>query len=145
MKLFEFDIHIGDWRVLVQSHDIQNGAVRSRHITDGAVTTDKIGDGEVKSRNIGDGAVTTEKIADDAVTNEKLADGAVDSRNIAQGAVTTEKLADGAIDESKIILSDVVVDMDDEDGDILIHFINNGYVSDASMDEAGDIDLDIEQ
>ncbi len=53
MKLFEFDIHIGDWRVLAQSRDIQNGAVQSRHITDNAVTTDRFGYGEVKSRNIG--------------------------------------------------------------------------------------------
>lgn len=112
MKLFEFDIHIGDWRVLVQSRDIQNGAVQSRHITDGAVTTEKIGDGEVKSRNIapeaittdkiGDGAVTTPKIHDSAVTTEKIEDEAVTTPKIHDSAVTTPKIPDGAIITKKI-------------------------------------------
>lgn len=92
MKLFEFDIHIGDWRVLVQSRDIQNGAIQSRHITDGAVTTEKIGDGEVKSRNI----------APEAVTNDKIGDREVKTHNIGKGAVTTDKLADESITGDEI-------------------------------------------
>lgn len=92
MRLFEFDAHIGDWRVLVQSRDIQNGAVKSRHIADGAVISDKIGDGEVKSRNIASDAVTTDKIGDREVKN----------KNIAQGAVTNEKIADEAITGDEI-------------------------------------------
>ena len=121
-KLFEFDEHIGDWRVLVQSRDIQNGAIQSRHIAAGAVTTEKIGDGEVKTRNIdtgavttdkiGDGeiktrnidagAVTTEKIADDAVTTEKIADEGVTERKIADGSVTAGKIKDGALTLDKL-------------------------------------------
>lgn len=92
MKLFEFDIHIGDWRVLVQSRDIQNGAVQSRHITDNAVTSEKIGDGEVKSRNI----------APEAVTNDKIGDREVKTHNIGKGAVTTDKLADESITGDEI-------------------------------------------
>lgn len=92
MKLFEFDVHIGDWRVLVQSSDIQNGAVQSRHITDNAVTTEKIGDGEVKSRNI----------APEAVTNDKIGDREVKTHNIGKGAVTTDKLADESITGDEI-------------------------------------------
>ena len=30
LKLFEFDEHIGDWRVLVQTKDIRNGAITTR-------------------------------------------------------------------------------------------------------------------
>lgn len=92
MKLFDFDIHIGDWRVLVQSNDIQNGAVQSRHITDDAVTTDKIGDGEVKSGNI----------APEAVTTDKIGDREVKGMNIATGAVTNDKLADECITGDEI-------------------------------------------
>lgn len=92
MKLFEFDIHIGDWRVLIQDRDIQNGAVKSRHIADGAVTTIKIGDGEVKSRHI----------ATEAVTTDKIGDREVKARNIAKEAVTTEKLANEAITGDEI-------------------------------------------
>lgn len=132
MKLFEFDAHIGDWRVLVQSRDIKNGVIQSRHIADGAVTADKIGDGEVKSRNIAPEAVTTDKIgngevktrniAPGAVTNEKLvdecitgdeiegstvkngkiADNAVQTRNIKDRNVTTEKLAEQSVTDSKL-------------------------------------------
>lgn len=87
MKLFEFDIHIGDWRVLVQSRDIQNGAVQSRHITNNAVITDKIGDGEVKSVNI----------APEAVITSKIGDREVKSRNIGKGAVTNDKIGENEV------------------------------------------------
>lgn len=111
-KLFEFDEHIGDWRVLIQSRDIQNGAIQSRHIASGAVIRDKIGDNAVqsrhisgsavqsrhiddnavKSRHIGDGEVTGDRIEDDAVIPGKIADDAVATRNIKDYAVTPEKL-----------------------------------------------------
>lgn len=41
-KLFDFDEHIGDWRVLVQSRDIRNGAIQGKHIAPGAITPDKV-------------------------------------------------------------------------------------------------------
>lgn len=106
-KLFEFDQHIGDWRVLVQSRDIKNGAILSRHIANGAVTGDKIGDREVKSRNIDDDAVTTDKIGDGeiksrhiapgAVTNDKLEDECITGDEIEGGTVKNGKLADNAV------------------------------------------------
>ena len=92
MKLFEFDIHIGDWRVLIQDRDIQNGAIQSRHISSGAVTTDKIGDGEVKAQHI----------APEAVTTDKIGDKEVQARHIAPEAVTNEKIADNAITGDEI-------------------------------------------
>ena len=87
MKLFEFDIHIGDWRVLVQSRDIQNGAVQSRHITDGAVITSKIGNGEVKSRNIANEAVTTPKIGDGEIKGRHISKNAIESRHIKEKSI----------------------------------------------------------
>lgn len=51
-KLFEFVEHIGKLRVLIQTRDINNGAV----------TTDKLGDLAVTTAKIADGAVTPEKL-----------------------------------------------------------------------------------
>ena len=87
LKLFDFVEHIGDWRVLVQTRDIQNGAIKSRHIAPDAVTAEKIGDGEVKSRNI----------APDAVTAEKIGDSEVKSRNIAPGAIRSDHIQEDSI------------------------------------------------
>ena len=153
-KLFEFDEHIGDWRVLVQSRDIQNGAIQSRHITNdavttekigdgevktrnidaGAVTTDKIGDGEVKTRNIDTGAVTTEKIDDDAVTTEKIGDGEVKTRNIDTGAVTTDKIGDGEV-KTRNIGTGAVTTEKIGDGEVKTRNIDTGAVT---TDKIGD-------
>ena len=78
-RLFEFDEHIGDWRVLVQSRDIKNGAIQGRHIAPEAIGAEQIADGAVTTPKIADGAVTTPKIANGAVTREKIADGAIDN------------------------------------------------------------------
>lgn len=97
-KLFEFDEHIGDWRVLVQSRDIQNGAIQSRHIAPEAVISDKIDNNAIQSRHITPGAVTGDKIDDNAIQ----------SRHIAPGAVTPDKIAPGAIDDIRILFQDLV-------------------------------------
>ena len=91
-KLFEYDMHIGDWRVLVQARDIQNGAVQGRHITAEAVTGEKIADETVEGRSI----------APDAVTGDKIADRTVTGRNIAKEAITNEKLVDECITGDEI-------------------------------------------
>jgi len=130
-QLFEFDEHIGDWRVLVQSKDIQNGAVQSRHIGKDAVTTDKIADGAVTTPKIANGAVTGNKIldhsitpdqfsadfkvtermiADESITTEKIADGAVTEKKMPDGAVTTKKIADENVTESKLADGAVTTD-----------------------------------
>ena len=46
-KLFEFVEHLGKWRVLVQTRDIQNGAVKTAKIGDKAITEEKLDDGAV--------------------------------------------------------------------------------------------------
>jgi len=147
-KLFEYDQHIGDWRVLVQTRDIANGAIKSRHIVDDAVTTEKIGDGEVKSRNIAPNAVTTDKIGDgevksrnigegavieskilnDAVTESKIKDSAVTERKIKDDAVTESKIKNGAVTTRKI-MDDAVVTEKIGDGEVKTRNIGPGAVT----------------
>ena len=97
-KLFEYDEHIGDWRVLVQSRDIQNGAVQSMHIAPGVVTNDKIDDNAIQSRHI----------APEAVTSDNIDDKAIKSRHIAPWAVTNDKIAPGAIDDVRSMFKDLL-------------------------------------
>lgn len=112
MRLFQFDIHLGKYRVLIGTRDIQNGAVTTRCIADGAVTTEKIQDGAVtgkkiadktiegrhiaddtiKSRHIADDSITGDEIGPDGITHGNIADKAVGTRNIKDEAVTEEKL-----------------------------------------------------
>ena len=165
-KLFEFVEHIGKWRVLVQTRDIQNGAVTTAKLADGAVTTEKladnvitnekIADGAIESRNIAEGAVTNEKIEDGAVTGEKIADntitgeklqdgiigsekfadGSIESRNIADDAVTTEKIADGAVTTPEIADGAVTTDKLDDEA-VTTQKIEDGAVTTNKLrDEA---------
>ena len=113
--LFEYDQHIGDWRVLVQSRDIQNGSIKSRHITDNAVTTDKIGDREVKSRNIAQEAVTGDKIDGDSIIHGKIADDAVWARNIKDKEILPEKLSDRVI---PVVIEPLLKPLRDKDEDL---------------------------
>ena len=102
-KLFHFDEHIGDWRVLVQTHDIQDGAITTRCIGDEAVRTEKIADEAVTTPKIADGAVTGEKVPDNTFGLEKFdPEFMVTERMIKDQAVTTDKIADGAVTEQKI-------------------------------------------
>ena len=111
MRLFEFDIHLGRWRVLVQERDIQSGAIKSHHIAPDAITERVIADNAIQNRHIQNesidgrcfapGAITHEKLAPECITgddldsdipNGKLANDAVSTRNIQRGAVLPEKL-----------------------------------------------------
>lgn len=63
----------GAWAAAtIGPNDIQNNAVRTRHIKNGAVTTQKIAQGAVKTGRIGDGAVTGPKVAADALTGDNI-------------------------------------------------------------------------
>lgn len=61
-------------------------------IDDSAVTTDKIADGAVATQDLADSAVTSAKIADGTVATLDLADDAVTSAKIADNSVSSEKL-----------------------------------------------------
>lgn len=110
-KLFEFVEHIGKWRVLVQTRDIQNGAVTTAKLADDAVTTEKIKNGAVTNEKIADNSVTGEKFADNSITadklegtfsGEKIADNTLTGDKIQDNAVSGAKLTDGTITTSKI-------------------------------------------
>lgn len=115
-QLFEFDIHIGDWRVLVQSRDIQNGAVQNRHISEGAIESRHIADkaiqakhidGSIEGRNIADKAIQARHIVDNSIKGDhfdddglhhgKIADDAIWARNIKDRNVTSRKIEKKAI------------------------------------------------
>lgn len=51
-KLFEFVQHIGDWKVLVQSDDIQRHSIKGCHIAPGAITPDKIAPHSIPVRDV---------------------------------------------------------------------------------------------
>lgn len=82
MKLFNFDIHLGKWRVLVQTRDINDKAITGRKIADRAIDWCHIIAKAIRNEHIADEAVDTRTLADDAVT----------TRNILEEAVTPSKL-----------------------------------------------------
>jgi hypothetical protein len=76
--------------------------VKTSHLDDGAVTTEKIASDAVTTEKIGLRAVTTDKIGSSAVTEVKIASNAVTVGKIGSSAVTTEKIGAGAVTEAKI-------------------------------------------
>ena len=101
-KLFEFVEHIGKWRVLVQTRDIQNGAVTTAKLADDAVTTEKIKNGAVTTDKIADNSVTGEKFADNSITADKL-EGTFSGEKIADNTLTGDKIQDNAVSGAKLI------------------------------------------
>lgn len=143
-KLFEFVEHIGKWRVLIQTRDIQNGAVTTAKLADGAVTTEKLADEAVTNEKLADGAVDTRTIADEAVTNEKIQDGAVSGEKIADNTITGEKLQDGIIGsdkfadgsiESRNIADEAVTTEKIADGAVTTPKIADGAVTTDKLDD----------
>ena len=124
-KLFEFVEHIGKWRVLVQTRDIQNGAVTTAKLADDAVTTEKIKDGAVTTDKIADNSVTGEKFADNSITADKL-EGTFSGDKIADNTLTGDKIQDNAVSGAKLI-----------DGTITTSKIQDGAVTTEKLhDEA---------
>ena len=101
-KLFEFDEHIGDWRVLVQSKDIANGVIKSRHIADDAVTGDKIATETIEGRNIAPDAVDGTKIKNNTVTGRNIAKEAIQSRHLEDESITGDEVEHDAVIPGKI-------------------------------------------
>lgn len=124
-KLFEFVEHIGKWRVLVQTRDIQNGAVTTAKLADDAVTNEKIKDGAVTNEKIADNSVTGEKFADNSITADKL-EGTFSGEKIADNTLTGDKIQDNAVSGAKLI-----------DGTITTSKIQDGAVTTEKLhDEA---------
>lgn len=124
MSLFNFETHIGRWRVLLQTRDIHNKAV----------TEDKLADEAVTEEKLADEAVTERSLANDAVTNDKLA----------PHCVTNDKLAPEVVEAKQLILSDASIEIGDE-GEIILAYFQGSGVIDADLDEdTGEISLTIQ-
>ncbi len=87
---------------------INNDAITSARILDGAVGPLDLANNAVTTAKIADANVTTAKIADANVTTLKLADNAVTTAKIADANVTTLKLADNAVTSAKIAANTIV-------------------------------------
>lgn len=72
MKLFNFDIHIGKWRVLVQTRDIADKAVTGSKILDRVIDWFHIKKKAIRNEHIDDGAVDARTIKKGAVKNEHI-------------------------------------------------------------------------
>ena len=94
MKLFHFYEHIGKFRVLIQTRDINDKAITGRKIADRVIDWFHIIKKAIRNEHIDDGAVNTRTLADYAVTTKKLVTDAVQTRNIKNKAVTPEKVSD---------------------------------------------------
>ncbi len=103
MKLFKFFEKIGEWRTLVQTRDIQDGAITTEKMTDEVVTTEKLADSAVTTEKIHDGAVTTVKIGAGEVKSNNIGEGEVKTGNIGEGEVHEGNIAEGAVTEEKIL------------------------------------------
>ena len=93
----------GDWTPIGSRQNIQNSAINTDKLDNGAVTSAKIGTGEVKTANIDSNAVTTAKIADGNVTSAKIGTGQVKTTNIEDESVTPEKLSKSYVETSRKI------------------------------------------
>lgn len=138
LKLFEFDEHIGDWRVLVQTKDIRNGAITTQLIAPGAVTGDKIGDREVKSRNIAERAIDGNHIKDKAIGPEHLQKEIVESRHIMPGSVDITKIKPGTLDGQTVVLNSNMLAVKMKPNGVLVAYYGNlGQIKGVRSDERG--------
>ena len=107
---------------------LADGSVTSAKIQDGTLTAVDLADGSIITIKVADGAVTTSKLADAAVTTDKLADDAVTSEKILDSAVVTAKLADGSVTSAKI-QDGTLTAVDLADGSIITINIADGAVT----------------
>jgi len=81
---------------------IDNNAITSGAINNGAITVDKLADNAIAAAKIAANAITDAKIDDGAITAAKIATNAITDAKINSGAITNAKFAAGAIDAAAI-------------------------------------------
>ena len=86
----------------VHSDDLSEGSVTSDKIGFEAVTESKLAPAAVTEDKLGDDAVTTAKIQEAAITQDKLSENSVSGYQLVSGAVTNEKISDQTITGGKL-------------------------------------------
>lgn len=76
--------------------------VKTGHIQNGAVTTEKIGENSITSTKLQPNSVTADKIVPGAVTSDKLGLSSVSAEKLQPGSVLSDKIAPGAISADKL-------------------------------------------
>lgn len=115
---FVDEIGEGEWsdvtsncvEYLIDSGDIQNGAINTLKLADETVTAAKLVNAAVTEIKLATNAVTTNKLANGAVGESKIATNAVTSVKIAAGSVIADKIAANAVVGAKIAAGAVVSD-----------------------------------
>lgn len=87
----------------VDSLQILTAAITAAKIAVGAVGTDELGTDAVTNAKVANDAINTAEIVNAAVTLAKMASGSVGTAQIVDAAVTLAKLASNSVDASKII------------------------------------------
>ena len=130
----------------IPGNRIQNLAIGTNQLANGAVTSGKIGGLQVTNAKLEEasgttiGAVSTNKIRDRAVTNAKLEDasgsgvGAVSTNKIRDRAITSPKIADGQVTKGKLGANSVT-EANIENGAVTSAKIANGQVTQGKLGE----------
>lgn len=81
---------------------LQPNIIGTNLLKDGSVTHPKLAKDSVGKENIIDKSITTEKIVDYSITHEKIADGAVADDNIMDNTISNRKITNKSISHEKI-------------------------------------------
>jgi len=89
---------------------VTDGAITTAKLGADAVTGAKIADNAIDSEHYVDGSIDREHLAADIVNGTKIADDSVDSEHIAAGAIDSEHFAAGAVDTTALATSALTAD-----------------------------------
>lgn len=116
----------------VTTSKIGGGAVTNTAILDGAVTTNALGGGAVVTSKLLDGAVTTAKLGDGAVTTSKLGNESVFSKHISPFTITEFDLANNSVWEASVI-DGAITTTKIADGAVTTSKLNSGSVTESKI------------
>ena len=129
----------------LQSRHIADNAVEGRHMQDNIIEGRMIKSKTLEGRSFKDYIIDGDMILDRTIVGRSIKDRTIPGSKLQRGAVGIEHLKPGTIDPTKIILSDVSIDIDEYNDDIIVYFYNDCGVEDAYIDEDnGDIILVID-
>jgi hypothetical protein len=94
----------------LQTEDLDDNIIKTRHIEDAQVTEPKLAANAVTTSKIAAGAATTDKIAEAAITEEKLVAGSVTNSKLGANSVTGSKIKDGNVSSPKLGNNSVITE-----------------------------------